>query len=68
MKYNELIAFIIALLTLFTSCQLNRHIGCTSLYNGEQVELIKYEGKGIYKVRPIRDTSWIMHVNEIDLQ
>lgn len=56
------------LLLLFTGCQVNKHIGWTCLYQGEQVELIKYEGKGIYKVRPIRDTSWIMHVNEIDLQ
>ena len=62
---------IVASLIGFSSCkvsQINRHIGCTSLYNGEQVELIKYEGKGMYEVRPLSDTTWTLHVNEIDLQ
>lgn len=64
--FSRLLLFI--LLTNFSNCQTTKHIGWTCLYNGEQVELIKYEGKGVYKVRPLRDTTWIMHVNEIDLQ
>lgn len=64
MKYFVTFIFFIC----YISCNVNKHIGWTCLYNGEQVELIKYEGKGIYKVRAIRDTTWIMHVNEIDLQ
>ena len=63
-----IVGFILLLTMLFSSFQTNRHIGSTSLYNGEQVELIKYEGKGMYKVRPISDTTWTLHVNENDLQ
>lgn len=57
-----LILFIFA-----SSCQLFKHIGCTTLHNGEQVELIKYLGKGFYKVRPIKDTVTII-VHEQDLE
>lgn len=60
-------AILLVLFIALSGCSF-RHIGCTCLYNGEQVELIKYEGKGMYKVRPLSDTTWTLHVNEIDLQ
>jgi hypothetical protein len=51
--------FVILFMTLMSlsNCQLNRHIGCLSEYKGEQVELLKYIGKGQYIVRPYLDTT-----------
>lgn len=64
MKFYALFAVI---LLLFYACSF-RHIGCTSLCNGEQVEMMKYVGKGIYEVRPINDTEKVFRVSEDELK
>ena len=44
------------------------HLGCLTLYNKQQYELMKYRGKGVYECRPIRDTTlWIL-IREIDMK
>jgi len=46
----------------YSSCSF-RHIGCLSEYKGEQVELLKYIGKGQYIVRPYLDTTKIFIID-----
>ena len=45
-----------------------RHIGSTSLYNGEQVELLHYAGHKYYFVRKLSDTTVILFVDEDKLE
>lgn len=51
-----------------SNCQLNRHIGCLGLYEGEQVELLKYIGKGEYVVRQYTDTTKVFIIDSRDLE
>ena len=62
-------SFIILFMTLMSlsNCQLNRHIGCLGMYEGEQVELLKYIGKGEYIVRPYTDTTKVFIIDSRDL-
>lgn len=57
----------ILLFLFFNSCSF-RHIGCLAMYEGEQVELLKYIGKGEYIVRPYTDTTKVFIVDSRDLE
>jgi hypothetical protein len=56
----------ILLFILLNSCSF-RHIGCLGMYEGEQVELLKYIGKGEYVVRQYTDTTKVFIIDSRDL-
>ena len=61
-----MIKYLLFFLLLFSSCSF-RHIGCLSMYEGEQVELLRYIGKGEYVVRQYTDTTKVFIVDSRDL-
>lgn len=58
----------IMILMSLSNCQLNRHIGCLGMYEGEQVKLLKYIGKGGYIVCPEYDTTKVFIIDSKDLE